>query len=164
MTGAVRVRHRIVGVGQRLAGDDGVGPAVIDRLRGAALPADVALLEVREPSALVPLLDGGEGRLVIVDAVLAEPPGEVRALDLDALETAALTSVSSHGLSVGQAVALAAATRGPAAASPEVRVVAVNIGRPRRGTFGLSPAVAASLPRAAGLALARATGASVGEG
>jgi hydrogenase maturation protease len=144
-------------VGERIAGDDGVGPAVIDRLRGEPLPADVGLVELSDPSALVPLLDETHGRLVVVDAVLAEPPGEVRALDLAALETAALTPVSSHGLSVGQALALAAATRAPAAASPEVRVVAINIGRPTRGLPGLSPAVAASVPRAARVALALAT-------
>jgi hydrogenase maturation protease len=164
MTAGARHRHRIVGVGQRLAGDDGVGPAVIERLRGETLPADVALVEVREPSALVPLFAEQEGRLVIIDAVIGTPPGEVRTLDLAALETAALTSVSSHGLSVGQALALAAATRAPAAAVPDVRVVAVNIGRPKRGTVGLSPAVAAALPRAAALALALATGAPAGEG
>ena len=77
-------RHacHIVGVGQRLAGDDGVGLAVIDHLRRSALPPEITIGEVREPSALIPMLGDTQGRLVIVDAVLAEPAGEV--LDLDA--------------------------------------------------------------------------------
>jgi hydrogenase maturation protease len=160
MSAGAQGRHRnwIVGVGQRLAGDDGVGPAVIDHLRGERLPADVALVEVRDPSELVPLLEQAEGRLVIVDAILGEPPGEVRAVDRAALETAVHPFLSSHGLSVGQALALADATRALATATPVVRVVAINISRPARTSPGLSPAVAAALPRAARLALELATG------
>lgn len=152
-------RHtcHIVGVGQRLAGDDGVGPAVIDHLRRSALPPDITIGEVREPSALIPMLGETRGRLVIVDAVLAEPAGEVLDLDAGALEERGLASVSSHGLSVGQALALARATMSEDASVPDVRVVAITTARPIRGTQGLSPAVAASVPRAALLALELAT-------
>jgi hydrogenase maturation protease len=142
-----------VGVGQRLAGDDGVGLAVIEHLRRSALPPEITIGEVREPSALIPMLEDTQGRLVIVDAVLAEPAGEILNLDADALEARGLASVSSHGLSVGQALALARATMTASASAPDVRVVAVTTGRPIRGTQGLSPAVAASVPRAAHLAL-----------
>jgi hydrogenase maturation protease len=148
----------IVGVGQRFAGDDGVGPAVIDRLRASPLPPHVALREVREPSALLPMLGQPGARLVIVDAVLADPPGEISALDPAAIARAAPTFVLHHGLSVGQALALAAAMRAGAAATaaPEVRVVAVSIARPVRGAPGLSPSVAASVDGAADLAVALA--------
>jgi hydrogenase maturation protease len=130
---------------------------VIEHLRRSALPPEIAIAEVREPSALIPLLGETQGRLVIVDAVLANPPGQVLALDADALEARGLASVSSHGLSVGQALALARATTSQDASVPEVRVVAVTTARPIRGTQGLSPAVAASVPRAALLALELAT-------
>ena len=150
-------RCRIVGVGQRLAGDDGVGPAVIEHLRRSALPPEITIGEVREPSALIPLLGETQGRLVIVDAVLADPPGQVLDLDDHALEARSLVSVSSHGLSVGQALALARATMPEAASAVDVRVVAITTARPIRGTQGLSPAVAASVPRAALLALELAT-------
>jgi hydrogenase maturation protease len=148
---------RIVGVGQRLAGDDGVGPAVIDHLRRSALPPGITIGEVREPSALIPMLAETQGRLIVVDAVLADPPGEVLALEAGALEARGLASVSSHGVSVGQALALARATLSDAAAAADVRVVAVTTARPVRGTQGLSPAVAACVPRAALLALELAT-------
>jgi len=154
--------HRavIVGVGQRLAGDDGVGPAVIDRLRAALLPADIVLAEVGEPSALIPWLHDAGGRVVIVDAMLADAPGEVRALDPAALEPGAQSSILHHGVSVGHALALAAATRAPESPPPEVRVVAVGIARPVRGAEGLSPAVAAAVDEAACLALALTSPAS----
>ena len=152
-------RHacHIVGVGQRLAGDDGVGLAVIDHLRRSTLPPEITIGEVREPSALIPMLADTTGRLVIVDAVLAEPPGEVLDLDAGALESRGLASVSSHGLSVGQALALACATMSEDRSVPDVRVVAITTARPIRGTQGLSDAVAASVPRAARLALELAT-------
>jgi hydrogenase maturation protease len=152
MTGGAR----IVGVGQPFAGDDGVGPAVIAFLRGAGLPAGVEVGEVREPSALIPLLDD-ERPMVIVDAVLAAPAGAVLDLDAGAVESGGLTSVSSHGLSVGAALSLARASRPADRPPPDVRVVAVAIGSAVRGARGLSAPVEAAVPRAARLALERAT-------
>ena len=93
--------------------------------------------------------------------MLAEPAGEVLDLDAGALEARGLASVSSHGLSVGQALALARATMSEAASVPDVRIVAITTARPVRGTQGLSPAVAASVPRAALLALELATQRSI---
>jgi hydrogenase maturation protease len=149
----------ILGVGQPFAGDDGVGPAVIDHLRRSGLPPGVTVGEVREPSALVPLLaDAGGHRVVIVDAVLAEPAGRVLELEEAAVAAAGLTSVSSHGVSVGAALALArvagAGAGSDEARAPDVRLVAVTIARAERGARGLSPAVAAAVPHAARAALA----------
>ena len=152
-----RRRRRIVGLGQAAAGDDRVGLAVIDHLRRSALPPDIRIGEVREPSALIPMLGETPGRLVIVDAVLAEPAGEVLDLDADALEARGLASVSSHGLSVGQALALARATMSEDASVPDVRVVAITTARPIGVRKGCRRAVAASVPRAALLALELAT-------
>jgi hydrogenase maturation protease len=154
---------RIVGVGQRLGGDDGAGPAVIDHLRAGPLPAEVVVSEVGEPSALLPLLEDGASPIVIVDAVLAEPAGEVIELDPAALETRGLASVSSHGLSVGQVLALAQATRSDAAPPAQVRIVAITIARAQRGATALSPAVAGAVPRAAGRALAGALALAKGD-
>ena len=115
------------------------------------------MVEIREPSALLPLLDDAATPLVVVDAVLADPAGEVLDLDAGEIETRGLVSVSSHGLSVGQVIALARAMA-PDAARPPVRIVAVTIARSTRGTAGLSPPVAAAIPRAAARALALAGG------
>jgi hydrogenase maturation protease len=147
---------RIVGVGQRLGGDDGAGPAVIDFLRAGPLPPGVTVTEVGEPSALLPLLEDGASPIVIVDAVLAEPAGEVIDLAPAALETRGLVSVSSHGLSVGQVLALAQTTRSDAAAPPPVRIVAITIAQAKRGAIVLSSQVAGAVPRAAERALAAA--------
>ena len=43
---------RVIGIGQRVAGDDGVGHAVIDALAAVALPAGTELLHARDASEL----------------------------------------------------------------------------------------------------------------
>ncbi len=151
-----RVRARIVGLGQRAAGDDGVGLAVLARLRAAGVPDGVELIEAAAASALVDavLLDGP---VVVVDAVLAEPAGAVLVLSEDDLARAALSPLSSHGLSAGGALALARSVA-PAAASRRVPIVAVSIAPPGRYRVGLSPEVAAAVEGAARAALAAACG------
>jgi hydrogenase maturation protease len=138
---------RVIALGQRAAGDDGAGPAVLARLRGLGVAAGVELLEATEASALVEWVLH-PGQVVIVDAALGPAPGEVRVLDVEALETAALSAVSSHGLSAGAALALARSIA-PGAVSPRIRVVAIGIDPPGRHGEGLSPAIEAAVPIAA---------------
>jgi hydrogenase maturation protease len=148
---------RIIGVGRPLAGDDGAGPAVIAWLCALALPDGIEAATAPEPSALIPLLDGPDARPgVVVDARLADPPGEVVELSPWELSALELSSLSSQAMTVGKALALADALRPPGVAPPDVQLVAINIARPQRGDRALSPAVAAAVPRAADLALSRA--------
>ncbi len=142
---------RIVCLGQPAAGDDGVGPAVARRLREAGLPAGVELVEAADASHLVELVQHA-GPVVLVDALLGEPAGRVAALPPEALSEAALTPLSSHGLSAGQALALARRLA-PGAVSPRVTVVGVTISPPRRYEARLSPEVAAAVEGACRAAL-----------
>jgi hydrogenase maturation protease len=140
-------RGRVIGLGQAAAGDDQVGLAVIEHLRGAGAPDDVELLTAAEPSALLPLLET-PAPVVLVDAVLTAPAGEVLVLEPEELEQRGLSTMSTHGLGVVQAVALARLLS-PAAVSPSIHIVGVSISRPERFQQGLSPEVAAAVPRAA---------------
>lgn len=146
------LHSRIVGVGQPMAGDDGVGIHVAREVAGRGLPG-IDVSEVAEPSALVPLLEGA-GRVVVVDAFLMEgaAPGEVRRLDPDELARGA-RSLSSHGLGVAQAIALARALSPDAALAD---VVGIAIAPVRRLGPGLSERVAAAVAPAAELAIALA--------
>lgn len=149
-------RACIAGVGQRLAGDDGVGLAVVEHLSRVGPPPGIRLARVGEPGALLALLEapdlGAEATLIVVDAVLANPAGRVLALDPSDVEARALPSVSSHGLSVGAVLSIG---RALVAGAPRARIVAVTIAGAAPGE-GLSPAVAAAVPRAAARALALA--------
>lgn len=140
------MRARVIGLGQGAAGDDGVGLVVLRALRERALPSDVALHELGEPSALVTLLSG-DTPVIVVDAVLGDPAAEVVELSPDELGAHAPLRLSSHGLGVAEAIGLARALA-EGRSMPEVRIVAVTIARPERYQQGLSPEVAAAVPRA----------------
>jgi hydrogenase maturation protease len=143
----------VVALGQRLAGDDAVGFAVTARLR--TLEAPVETTDVSDATELVDLVASGE-RLVVVDALVGgRSPGLVRCVTLGELAARSSNPVSSHGMSLLQAVALGGALRG--AAADEVAVVAVEIEPPTGLGEGLSPAVAQAVDAAAQLALALAT-------
>ncbi len=142
---------RVVGIGQSLAGDDGVGVAVATRVR--ELAPDLEVIAPTDPTRLVDLLETRE-RVVIVDAVMsAEDPGRVLCLRPEQFAERGLGGVSSHGIGVAEAVDLARALLG-ATASPDVRIVGVAIGAPRKGTVGLSAPVAGAVERAARAVLA----------
>ncbi|WP_437594818.1 hydrogenase maturation protease [Sorangium sp. So ce1000] len=147
---------RIIGLGQRAAGDDAAGLAVIEALRRQGLPGDAEVVEARDTTALVTLLQT-PATVVVVDAVLASPPGEVLELSPSDLAAGARVPVSTHGLGVGQAIELARITA-PNRLSPDIHIVGVSIGGHRAPSGDpepraldepdLSPDVAAAVPRA----------------
>jgi hydrogenase maturation protease len=99
----------VIGVGNPYRRDDGVGPAVIERLR-ERVPADVRLEESEgEPSHLLELWTEAD-LAIVVDAVhTAEAcPGRIHRRRVDRLEPAG-GSASSHRVDLGDAVALASA-------------------------------------------------------
>jgi hydrogenase maturation protease len=128
----------VVGVGQPLAGDDGVGWEVVQRLASEGL----ATAWAPDGAALVTLLCGVTRAVVIDAAVGVGPPGTVLVLGAGDLP-AGRHPTSSHGLSVPEAIALARAL-----SSVTVQIVAVAIDPPAAAGVGLSPAVAAALPEA----------------
>jgi hydrogenase maturation protease len=131
----------VVGLGQPEAGDDAVGWAVVDRLRGQL--ANVALVCTTDPTLLVERVESA-ALVIVVDALLAAPPGRVRVVGPADLAT--VRAVSSHSLAVRDAIALGRCLASPAA---EVRLVAVTIERPRSPTRALSPEAAAAVEPAA---------------
>jgi hydrogenase maturation protease len=130
----------VIGLGQPQGGDDAVGWAVVDRLR-AQLGPGVELVRTTDPAVLIDRMQT-TARIIVIDALVAPPPGQVRLVDVDALDQP--RAVSSHALSVRQAIALGR-TLGPC----QVTVVAVTIERPRSLATTLSPVVAASVAPAA---------------
>jgi hydrogenase maturation protease len=143
---------RVVGIGQSAAGDDGVGLLVLAELGRRSLPDGTALVPLADPTDLVSLL-ASRGQIVLVDAVLAAPAGVVLELEPSALAERAAQPASSHGIGVAQAIALAR-TLSPDGGARDLRVVAVTISRPFRYRVGLSPEVAAAVPKAADRVLA----------
>jgi hydrogenase maturation protease len=141
----------VIGVGNPYRRDDGVGPAVIARLRERA-PAGVRLEESDgEPSQLLEMWSGSDVA-VVVDAVRTAEgrPGRIHRLELDGAETVR-SPASSHRVDLGDAVALARAVD----RMPEtlvlygIEVVDTSFGP------GLTPAVEAAVDEVVAEILAR---------
>jgi hydrogenase maturation protease len=101
------VTDRVIGIGCRDRGDDGVGPAVATEVaHRIGTGADVHVCS-SDPTGLMDLWSGARS-VVLVDAVLdGNPPGSVRVIDPEIEEIPDdACSVSSHGLGVGAVVAL----------------------------------------------------------
>lgn len=131
----------IVGIGQRYAGDDGVGREVVRELSASGIPAQ----GVDDGAGLLNILMGGAGPALVIDAVVGGgKPGTIHVLRRDAFD-AAFRPVSSHGIGVLEAIDLA--TRFNPALT--VTVVGISIDPPSSLGEGLSREVAASVTEAA---------------
>jgi hydrogenase maturation protease len=99
------MRTVVIGVGNPYRCDDGVGPAVADRMRGYGLPGLEVARSLGEATELIELWHGAD-LAVVVDAVRAEPaqPGRIHRLTVAAAPAGA---ASSHGVGLGEAIELA---------------------------------------------------------
>ncbi len=145
----------VIGVGNEFRRDDGVGPAVVARLRERA-PASVALLvSDGEPIRLLEAWTGAS-LAVLVDAVSGTQAGRLHRivvagpeLDQDAAQSghgpiaAAEATASSHGLGLGTAIGLGRALDRMPGTLIVHGIEAVDFSQGR----GFSPAVAAGIPR-----------------
>ncbi len=101
----------VVGVGNDLRGDDGIGPAVARRVRGERDGARVAVL-LGDAADLVELMRGEE-RVVIIDAVAcAGEVGRIHRVDASGgWEGPRQQDASTHALGVAEAIELARTLR-----------------------------------------------------
>jgi hydrogenase maturation protease len=133
----------VLGLGEPSAGDDGIGHAVVEALRGR-LDAHATVSTARDASALIDALLGDQP-VILVDALVdAAPPGTVRMLteaDLDGPGQV----FSTHAMTVPQAVGVARAL----GATAHLQIVAIVVPPPVGLRDTLSPPVAAAVPRAA---------------
>jgi hydrogenase maturation protease len=131
----------VVGCGNPLAGDDGVGPYVIERLSSRSLPA-CELVSVLHPD--LTLLERFRDRdlVVIVDAVsTGAAPGTVLEVPLpdDAVVPRSFAGVSGHGFGLGELFGLA---RALGRELPPVVLLGVEIAQVEPGR-AMSPEVVA---------------------
>jgi hydrogenase maturation protease len=136
----------VVGVGNAYRGDDGVGLAVAERLRGV-VPVGVEVVTCEQEASRV--IDAIEGRdaAVLVDASSSgAAPGTIRRFDASAEPVPARSFRSStHAFGVGEAIELARAL----GKLPGTVVVYGIEGRRFTAGEGLSPVVDAAVEPAA---------------
>jgi hydrogenase maturation protease len=141
----------VLGLGNVLLRDDGIGVWVADRLaRRFELPGDVTVLEGGTLGLdLLPRLDGIE-RLLLIDAVaLGRAPGTIVRLEGDEVPAALGVKISPHQIGLADLLATARLMgRDP----PHLVLWGMKPGPLEPGT-GFSPRVARALPRLLGSVL-----------
>lgn len=140
----------VIGIGNDLRHDDGVGPAVADEVVKICPPGVRVLTCPAEPTAL---LDAWEDATlaVLIDATPGPEPGRVRRVCLDELDDGAASS--SHDLSLLTTYRLAQELSRAPGSAVAITVDAADFGH----GGGLSPAVAAAVPAAAAAVLREIT-------
>jgi hydrogenase maturation protease len=99
----------IIGVGNEYRHDDGVGPFILQELRGLDCPGVSLADSDGEPTGLIELWDGAD-LAIVVDGVSAHGvPGRVYRLGLHHPSAVSSSAASSHGMPLGEAVQLARA-------------------------------------------------------
>jgi len=139
----------VIGIGNDLRRDDGIGPAVAAAVAARCLPGVRVLACAAEPAAI---LDAWEGAsvAVLVDAAVDDDPVPGRIRRWAAAEVGASGRLSSHDLDLRQTYELGCALgRAPASAV----VITVDVADTGHGS-GLTPAVAAALPKAVEMVVA----------
>jgi hydrogenase maturation protease len=137
----------VLGLGNDILGDDGVGPWLVETLRSRPSLAGYDF-ETADGAGLglLDLLDGYD-RAVIVDCVAVEGgrPGDVQRLSADEFDARSV-NLSSHYAGLPQVLALG---RRLGLAMPEVEVLAVGVDDPYRIGTDFSSALRARLPEIA---------------
>jgi hydrogenase maturation protease len=140
----VAARQLVLGLGNDILGDDGVGLWLVDSLRDRPALAGFDF-ETSEGAGLglLDLLDGYE-RAVVVDCVAEEDgrPGRVQRLSAEDFETRSV-DLSSHYAGLPQVLALG---RRLGLTMPDVQVLAVSVEDPYRIGTDFSPALQSRLP------------------
>jgi hydrogenase maturation protease len=134
----------ILGVGNPLAGDDGVGVRAIEALAGAGdLPAGIRLLDVGVLGMDILAWIKPDEPVVILDAVHGPgDPGTLYRFALDEIEAPAEPPLSVHELGIADVLHAARLMGRPLRGT----LVGVEPARLQAFTAGLSPPVAAALP------------------
>jgi hydrogenase maturation protease len=110
-TAAVPFLIRVIGCGNTAAADDGVGVALVERLRQELPQEKICEFSVVPPAGteLLDLLDSGEP-ILFIDAVTSDaPPGTLHLIPLPshAIEARPVSSLSSHGWGLLETLELA---------------------------------------------------------
>jgi hydrogenase maturation protease len=133
----------VIGIGNTLMGDDGVGVRVAEALTSRDLGPGVTVVAGGTEGMALSRHFTESDSVVVVDAIAAaDAPGSVFRFTPQDIGMTQLRSHTSHGLSLPNII-LAASLQG---ASPEVIVYAVQIGDITCGFDTLTPEVEAAIP------------------
>lgn len=143
-----RVGIHVVGLGNPLMRDDGIGLAALERLsRRADLPAGIRLVDGGTWGMnLLPLIESAQ-TMIFLDAIrLGAEPGAVHELEGDAVPRRLAHKLSPHQIDLGEVLAIAM-LRGTL--PPRLLALGIEPAEVEMGT-GLSSDVEAAMPELLG--------------
>ncbi len=138
-------RVLILGLGNPLLGDEGIGVRVVEELKGLELPDGVTVVEGGTAGlGLIGLMEEFQ-RVIIVDATdMGHPPGRVvRFTPLEAQFKVTDAPLSLHQIGLGEVLALADALE---VVPAELVIIGIQPSRVEGGA-GLSPEVEGAIPQ-----------------
>ena len=139
---------RVIGLGNTLMGDDGVGVRVAEVLASRDLGPGAEVIDGGTAGMALSHYFTRADAVVVVDAIATgDSPGSVFRFTPDDVDIESLRSHTSHGLSLPN-ILFAARLQG---ALPRVVIYAVEIGDITCGFDTLSPRVAAAVPDVAAM-------------
>jgi hydrogenase maturation protease len=145
------MRTIVVGVGNTILGDDGVGIHVVNNLKKKVKLPNVDFVEA--PTGGLNLLDLiiGYDKAIIVDAITSKGPTDVIKLDLDDIKTA--HSCNPHDVSFSEAIKLAEKL-GENKIPKYIKIIGIKIGKiPCEFSECLSEDISDIIPKAMDIVL-----------
>jgi hydrogenase maturation protease len=120
-------RIGVIGIGNPLMGDEGVGPAVIERLKDRRMPSCVELIDAGSAGmSLLHILVGLDAAIIIDAADFCGRPGEVRVFAPD--EAATVKDMPRESLHEADLMRVLELSRGLGELPERTVIVAVQFG------------------------------------
>jgi len=148
-------RTVIIGIGNILLGDEGVGVHVINRLRSERLPAEVELIEGGVGGLSLLNFIRGMDCVLFVDAVSGEEPGKIHRFsdsDLDSKVKSLLHPASLHDIGLAETIKIGKAVY-PDEIPKKIVVYGVEVREPKEFSIELSKEVMHSVDKVVKLIL-----------
>lgn len=146
----------VIGIGNTLMGDDGVGVAIADRLRSLFDGDPEVVVETGHLAGmrLMPAVLAAN-HVIFLDAIaIGDEPGSIYRMDPDAAGISGLRSTTSHGMGIPYLIINARLLGHDA----EFVVYGVHIGDIMNGPDNLTPEVEAAVPHVVDLVAADVAG------
>ncbi len=143
---------KILGCGNTLMGDDGVGIRAIERLQQIQLPPNVEIVEAGVGGLAILSWIEDADKVVIIDAVQTgnEPPGTVYAFTDKELPPSEMFMLSLHDLNLVDTINVGRLVQKMPA---EIVIIGVEVKRVAEFTRELTPEVEGALPEVIDLVL-----------
>nr|MDO8135982.1 hydrogenase maturation protease [Candidatus Njordarchaeum guaymaensis] len=148
-------RTVVIGIGNILLGDDGVGVHVINRLRSETLPAEVKLIEGGVGGLSLLNFIRGVERAVFIDAVAGDNPGRIHRFsesDLDSKVKSLLHPASLHDVGLAETIKIGKSVY-PDEIPDQIIVYGVEVKEPKEFSTELSKEVSDSVDKVVKLIL-----------